>query len=332
MRPFTYSAATDPMDAVRQMAAGPGEAARYLAGGTTIIDLMKLDVERPTSLIDISGLDPRYAAIERGAAGLRIGALARMADVAEHPVVLKDYPMLAQSLALAASQQLRNMARIGGNVLQRTRCAYFRDVTYRECNKRAPGSGCAALDGFNRGHAVLGTSAHCIATYAGDCGQALIALDAHVELLGPRGARSIRFADLHVPPGRTPHVETTLQPGELITAFVIRGRSWPRSLFRKVRNRQSYEFAVASAAVALDLDGDVVRDVRLAVGGMSTTPWRATAAEAALVGRPLDEAAAAAAAEKVFDDARTLEHNGFKPSLGKATLVRALLEAKAIET
>jgi len=336
MRPFSYDRATDAQAAVRaaSVRAESHVAApvQYLGGGTTLLDLMKLDVMRPSALIDITGLDPkRFGSVEKSAAGLRIGALARMADVADNKLVARDYPMLAQALWLAASQQIRNMARLGGNVLQRTRCNYFRDTSYAQCNKRDPGSGCAALDGHNRLHAILGTSDQCIATYPGDWAQALIALDASVELLGAAGPRAIRFAELHRAPGKTPHIETALAPGELITGFVIPGGPWRRSLYRKIRDRESYEFALASAAVALDLDGDNVRDVRIALGGVATRPWRSAAAEAALKGKPLDEASARAAAEIAFAGAQTRAHNAYKLPLGKATLVRALLEAKAME-
>ena len=333
MRPFAYARADDAVAAVREASVpAPSHIAspvQYLGGGTALLDLMKLDVMRPERLIDISHLDPaRYGRIERTDAGVRIGALARMADVGHDPMLVRDYPMVTEALWLAASPQLRNMARVGGNVLQRTRCNYFRDTSYAQCNKRAPGSGCAALDGFNHGHAILGTSEACIAMYPGDWAQALIALDARVEVLGRAGPRSLAFADLHRAPGRTPDVETSLAPGDLITAFVIPGGPWRRSLYRKIRDRESYAFALASAAVALDLDGDTVRDVRIGLGGVATTPWRATAAEAALKGKRLDEASATAAADAAFAGARTHQHNAYKLPLGKATLVRALLEAK----
>ena len=333
MRPFDYERAADARAAVRA-ASVPGDShqaapVQYLAGGTTLLDLMKLDVMRPSALVDLAGLDGALAAIEPGAGKLRIGAMARMADVADHPDILRDYPLLSQSLWLAASPQIRNMARVGGNVLQRTRCAYFRDTSYAQCNKRTPGSGCAALDGHNRLHAVLGTSDHCIATYPGDFAQALIALDASVETLGARGPRTLRFADLHLAPGDTPHIETNLAPGELITAFLIPG-PWRRSLYRKIRDRESYEFALASAAVALDLDGGTVRDARIALGGVATRPWRSAEAEHLLRGRTFDEAAAHEAAEAAFAGARVHHHNAFKLPLGKACLVRALLEAKAL--
>lgn len=332
MRPFDYVRADDPADAVRLARSAAASPAYYLGGGTTLLDLMKLDVMRPQTVIDISRLEgKRLRSVEATADGLHIGALMPMAALAEHPAIVRGYPVLGQALWLAASAQLRNMARLGGNVLQRTRCAYFRDTSYAQCNKRDPGSGCAALDGFNRAHAVLGTSEHCIATYAGDWAQALIALDATVEILGASGARSIAFADLHRLPGETPHIETSLQPSDIITGFFIAGGPWPRSLYCKIRDRESYAFANASAAVALDLDGQIVRDVRIGLGGVATVPWRARKAEAALRGKPLDEAVARAAARAEFTDAVPREHNRFKIALGEATIVRALLEAQALE-
>jgi xanthine dehydrogenase YagS FAD-binding subunit len=255
-----------------------------------------------------------------------------MADAARHPDIVRDYPVIAQSLTLAASAQIRNMASLGGNVLQRTRCTYFRDTSWSRCNKREPGSGCAALEGVNRKHAVLGTSQGCIATYAGDFAQGLIALDASVETAGPMGARRIAFADLHVAPGDDPSIETTLRPGELITAFTIPAAPFARrSLYLKIRDRQSYEFALASAAVALDLEGDVVREARIALGGVATKPWRAHEAESVLRGKALDEGSARAAADAAFASAITHGQNDYKPELGKRTLVRALLDAKALE-
>jgi xanthine dehydrogenase YagS FAD-binding subunit len=324
MRPFTFTRADDPAQAI----AAHGT---YLAGGTTLLDLMKLDVMQPDHVVDINGLGSLNA-IETGPEGLQLGALAHMSDVARHPVVLRDYPVISQSLLLAASAQIRNMATLGGNVLQRTRCSYFRDVGWQACNKRNPGSGCAALEGNNRKHAVLGTSAACIATYPGDFAQALIALDAMVEVAGPQGARRLHFADLHVTPGNDPSVETTLQPGELIIRFIVPGLPFARrSLYLKIRDRQSYEFALASAAVALDLDGGTVRDARIALGGVATKPWRAHEAEAVLRGKSLDEALARQTAQAAFGQAVVHGENAFKPELGRRTLVRALMEAKALE-
>ena len=338
MRPFVYERVNTPQAAVEAMA-GVGAASalqgpvQYLAGGTTLLDLMKLDVMRPEKVVDINALDATiFGRLEASRGGLRLGALARMADAAEHPAIRRDYPMIAQSLQLAASQQIRNMASLGGNVLQRTRCIYFRDVSYAPCNKRNPGSGCAALDGFNRTHAVLGGSEHCIATYPGDFAQALIALDATVEIIGPEGTRSIPFAALHRRPGDAPDIETTLQPGEMIASFSVPAAPWTRrSLYLKVRDRESYEFALASAAVALDLDSGAVRNARIALGGVATVPWRAQQAEAALKGKAVNEQTAKAAADTAFAGAQRHQHNAFKIELGKRTLVRALQQAAAME-
>jgi xanthine dehydrogenase YagS FAD-binding subunit len=336
MNPFVFERVDSPAAAVRA-AAGRGPSAlqnpaQYLAGGTTLLDLMKLDVMQPETVVDINGLaGTALGRIEAVRDGMRLGALVRMADAAEHPVIRRDAPVIAQALKLAASQQIRNMASLGGNVLQRTRCTYFRDVSYTECNKRNPGSGCAALNGFNRDHAVLGTSDNCIATYAGDFAQALIALDATVTIIGPEGNRSVRFATLHRPPGDTPDVETTLRPGEMIAAFDIALAPWMRrSLYLKVRDRESYEFAQASAAVALDIRNGMVADSRIALGGVATVPWRATTAEEALRGRPLNDETLQAVAETAFAEARTREHNAYKVKLGQRTLARALRQAAAL--
>jgi xanthine dehydrogenase YagS FAD-binding subunit len=238
--------------------------------------------------------------------------------------------VIADSLKLAASPQLRNMATLGGNVLQRTRCSYFRDVSYTNCNKRNPGSGCAAMDGFNRMHAVLGTSDQCIATYPGDFAQALIALDANVEISGKSGTRILPFAQLHRRPGNTPQVETALAPGELISAFTINGR-WPRSVYLKARDRQSYEFALSSAAVALDVEDGIVRDARVALGGVATVPWRARQAESLLKGLKFDQGLAGRVAEAAFAGALARTHNAFKIDLGKRVVARALHKAATME-
>lgn len=336
MRPFAYARARDAAEASRmggdalQMTAAASKH-HFLAGGTTLLDLAKLDVLRPETVVDINPLAERYGAVAADRQGLTLGALARMADTAEHRAVLADYPVIAQSLQLAASQQIRNMATLGGNVLQRTRCPYFRDVSWKACNKRVPGSGCAAIGGINRRLAVLGVSDACIASYPGDFAQALTALDAVVELTGADGARTLPFEQLHRLPGSTPHIETELKPGELITAFRVPAGPWTRrSLYLKVRDRASYEFAAASAAVALDIQGGEVRTARIALGGVATKPWRAREAEALLVGRRLDEASAATAAQAAFAGAVTHEDNAFKPELGRRTLVRALLQAAAM--
>ena len=336
MRPFTYEAATDAVSAVALASvwasAHVTAHVQYKGGGTTLIDLMKLDVMRPDTLVDITTIhDEAMHQVLSKDGELRIGSLVSMAQLHADKAVVRDYPILTESLWQAASQQLRNMARLGGNVLQRTRCSYFRDTSYDQCNKRMPGSGCAALDGANRGHAVLGTSEHCIALYPGDWAPALIALDARVEILGRAGRRTLEFAQLHRLPGTTPHMETSLVPGELITSFIIPGGPRRRSLYRKIRDRQSYAFANASAAVAIELEGDRLRDVRIGLGGVATIPWRAHRAEAMLRGQPLTEAGAAAAADAEFSDARVREHNAYKVALGKQTMIRALLEAQAME-
>lgn len=333
MRPFIYERVTSAAAAQSAVAATAGAPASYLAGGTTLVDLMKLEVMRPERIIDINALsDTVHGRIEISQNGLRLGALVRMADAAEHPDIAQQYPVVAQSLKLAASPQLRNMASLGGNVLQRTRCTYFRDVSYPACNKRSPGAGCAALNGINRMHAVLGGTEHCIATYPGDFGQALIALDAAVDLIGPDGPRTIPFAKLHRLPGDTPDQETTLRPGELIVSFTVPAGPWTRrSLYLKIRDRESYEFALASAAVALDQQNRTVRDVRIALGGVSTAPWRAREAEAVLRGKAIDDGSVAAAADAAFVGAKGYGHNDFKIELGKRTLRRALLQAAALD-
>jgi xanthine dehydrogenase YagS FAD-binding subunit len=341
MRPFEFSRADTVQAAINEQVisdtrtdgASVHAPNQYVAGGTTLIDLMKLDVMRPQSVTDINALEHTPSGeINFGPHGLHLGALVRMSAAASHPDVLKNYPVIAQALALAASPQIRNMASLGGNVLQRTRCTYFRDTSYSACNKREPGSGCAALQGINRSHAVLGVSDHCIATYPGDFAQALIALDAEIEIVGPKGSRTLPFAKLHRLPGDAPHVETTLAPGELILAFMIPSAPWTRrSLFLKIRDRQSYEFALASAAVALDLDGGTVRQTRIALGGVSATPWRSHAAEQKLRGRKIDDATLHEAAEAAFEQAKPREHNAFKIQLGKLTLMRAMRQAATME-
>jgi xanthine dehydrogenase YagS FAD-binding subunit len=336
MEPFRYERAADAAQASlagRETGQGQGDAvAQYLAGGTTLIDLMKLDVLRPQRVVDITPLRARYSDIQAGPEGLRLGALATMAAAADHPAVLRDYPMLAQSLQLAASAQLRNMATLGGNVLQRTRCPYYRDPSWAACNKRQPGSGCAAINGFNRNHAVLGVDDSCIAQYPGDFAVALVALDAQAELTGPQGKRIVPVESLHRPPGGAPHLENTLAPGELITAYRVPAGAWTRrSLYLKIRDRESYEFAIASAAVALAMDGDVVREARVGLGGMAYRPWRAREAEALLVGKPLTEGAAEQAARVALAGAVTHGDNDYKPELGRRTIVRALMQAKAME-
>lgn len=332
MRPFTLERAVDSAASVL-LATRAAATPRYLAGGTNLLDLMKVDVERPSTLIDVNRLRGQFGTIAVDASGLRLGAFVSMADAARHESVRRDYPVLADTLLQAASPQLRNMATLGGNVLQRTRCNYFRDPSWAACNKRAPGSGCAALHGVNRRLAVLGTSERCIAHYPGDFAIGLVALGAEVDLLGAENAaRSLPFEELHRVPGDTPHIETNLEPNELITGFRIPAGPWTRrSLYVKVRDRASYDFALASAAVSLQLDGEQVVAARIGLGGLVAKPWRAHGAEAALIGRRLDEPAAQGAAEAAFAGAVTHGENGFKPELGRRTLVRALLEAARME-
>jgi len=335
MRLFSYQRVPDLENASRagrDTGQGQGDApVQFLAGGTTLIDLMKLDVLRPSRVVDITALRDRHARIEAGPNGLRLGALATMAQAADHPAVATDYPVLAQSLQLAASAQLRNMATLGGNVLQRTRCPYYRDTSWTACNKRNPGSGCAAMGGFNRNHAVLGVDGSCIAQYPGDFAVALAALDAQAEVAGPTGQRLVAVERLHRPSGQ-PHLEHTLGPGELITAYRVPAGPWTRrSLYLKIRDRESYEFAIASAAVALDMDGDTVREARIALGGMAYRPWRARDAEAVLTGKPLTEDLAHQAARAALAGAVTHGDNAYKPELGRRTMVRALMQAKALE-
>lgn len=336
MRPFLYEAAIDAAAAVAlasvSATAHVTADVQYKGGGTTLIDLMKLEVMQPSTVVDITTIrDEAMHRVTSTNDELRIGSLVSMGQLHADKSIARDYPILTESLWQAASQQLRNMARLGGNVLQRTRCSYFRDTSYLQCNKRIPGSGCAALDGTNRGHAVLGTSEQCIALYPGDWAPALIALDAKVEILGKIGKRTLEFEHLHRLPAATPHVETNLVPGELIIAFVIPGGPRRRSLYRKIRDRQSYAFANASAAVAIDLDGDILRDVRIGLGGVATIPWRARRAEVMLRGERLTEASANAAANAEFDDAQTRKQNAYKVPLGRQTMVRALLEVQAME-
>ncbi|MBL6459099.1 xanthine dehydrogenase family protein subunit M [Belnapia sp. T6] len=342
MRPFDYQQAQGTAAALAlaaQHLAPPGEErilapAQYLAGGTNLLDLMKIGVAHPPALINITALRQDHGRIETDASGLRLGALARMAEAAEHPAVLRDYPAIAQSLQLAASQQLRNMATLGGNVLQRTRCNYFRDPSWQACNKRVPGTGCAAMAGVNRRLAVLGVSEHCIAHYPGDFANVLAALGAEVEILSSDGtARRIAFEELHRLPGDAPHIDTNLRPGELIISFRVPAGPWTRrSLYLKIRDRESYDFAQASAVVALDLQDGVVREARVGLGGLVAKPWRSHEAEAALRGRKLDQASAQASADAAFQGAVTHGENAFKPELGRRTLVRALLQAAAMET
>jgi xanthine dehydrogenase YagS FAD-binding subunit len=325
MRPFSYARATSPDAAIAQVAGRRD--ARFIAGGTNILDLMKDDVERPTLLVDINALP--FAAIEAGPSALRIGALARMSDTADHPDVVRYAPAVSQALLLSASAQLRNAASIGGNLMQRTRCAYFRDVA-GACNKRAPGEGCAALGGVNRLHAILGGSSNCICTHASDLAVALVALDAAVLTRGPKGNRTIPLTEFYRLPGATPQIETQLQPGELIVGVdVPRSAAAARSQYLKIRDRKSYEFALVSVAAALEVEAGVVRDARLALGGVAPIPWRARAAERSLVGGAASADAFARAAQIALDGARGHGENDFKIPLAQRAIARALTAASA---
>jgi xanthine dehydrogenase YagS FAD-binding subunit len=321
---FQYARASDVADAVRQIAADP--AAKFIAGGTNLIDLMKEDVERPTRLIDISRL-PLTEVGETADGGLRIGALVPNSDLAYHPQIERRYPVLASAILAGASQQLRNMASTGGNLLQRTRCSYFYD-TATPCNKREPGSGCSAITGLNRMHAILGTSDACIATHPSDMSVALAALEAKVHATGPSGERVIAFADFHRLPGTTPHLDTELRPDEIITAIELPARGFAANhTYLKIRDRLSYAFALVSVAVGLELDGEIVTEARLALGGVAHKPWRDTAVEAALRGQTANQAGFACAAELLLQDAKGFEHNTFKIDLARRTVVRALTQA-----
>ena len=311
MLPFTLEKAGNLEAAIAAGAAG----ARYIAGGTTLVDLMRDEVERPERLIGgirIDGDD------------LVVGALARMADVAADDNVQRLQPLIAESLIEGASPQLRNMASMGGNLLQRVRCPYFRMLD-AACNKRTPGSGCAAIEGVNAGHAILGTSDACVATHPSDVAVALVALDATMRVRGPHGERSFPVEELFRLPGETPHLEHTLLPGELIVEIRVPGGAHARrARYLKVRDRASYEFALVSAAAALDIDGGVIREARIAVGGVGTRPWRLRTCEAALVGRKPDRAAFEEAAQLATEGVRPLHHNAFKVALLPRTIVRAL--------
>jgi xanthine dehydrogenase YagS FAD-binding subunit len=320
MHPFDYARATDAPGAIRS---GARDAAKFIAGGTNLVDLMKCDVERPAHLVDINALP--LAGIEEVPGGIRIGALARMSDVAAHPLVQQRFPAISQALLASASPQLRNAASIGGNLMQRTRCPYFRELTWTPCNKRDPGSGCSALQGENRLHAVLGGSEHCIATHPSDLAVAVAALDGVITLRGPNGERKVRATEFHLLPGNTPQLEHDLKHGELIVSvFIPDAPHARRSAYLKVRDRASYEFALASAAVGLDLDGNMIRSARIALGGVGTKPWRSKLAEAALVGKRATAEVFRAAADAELQQARGYGQNDFKIELAKRTLVRAL--------
>ena len=324
MKSFTYERAASPEAAAAAAMAKPG--AKFIAGGTNLLDLMKLQVETPLHLIDITrlGLDKTEATPD---GGVRIGAMVRNSDLAADPRIRKDYAVLSRALLSGASGQLRNKATTGGNLLQRTRCYYFYD-TAQACNKRTPGSGCSALQGYNRLHAVLGTSDQCIATHPSDMAVAMRVLDARVETVMPSGAkRVVPIADFHRLPGNTPHIETSLQPGEMITAVTLPPPVAGKHVYRKVRDRASYAFATVSVAAILDVSGGVVRTARMAFGGLAHQPWRVLQAETALAGAPVNAASADAAAARVLQGARGFGHNDFKIPLVRSTLRAVLTEA-----
>jgi xanthine dehydrogenase YagS FAD-binding subunit len=324
MNSLFYERAANVDDAVH-LAQQPG--ARFIGGGTNLLDLVKGGVEQPVRLIDVSRLALADIA-ELPDGGLRIGAMASNADAANHPLVRQRYPLLSQALLAGASPQLRNMATVGGNLMQRTRCYYFYDTGFAECNKRTPGSGCAARDGYNRIHAILGASEHCIAVNPSDMSVALAALDAMVRVRGPRGERRIALTDFHRLPGDTPQRDTNLAPGELITAVELPASPYAaHSHYLKVRDRASYAFALVSVAAALDLRDGVIRSARIALGGVAHKPWRATEAEVALNGRRMDVAAFEQAAALALRDARPYTHNRFKVELARRAVARALRHA-----
>jgi xanthine dehydrogenase YagS FAD-binding subunit len=321
---FQYARASNVTEAVRQIAAD--STARFIAGGTNLIDLMKENVERPTLLVDISHL-PLNMVEETADGGLRIGAMVPNSDLAYHPLIGQRYPLLASAILAGASAQLRNMASTGGNLLQRTRCNYFYD-TATPCNKRAPGSGCPAITGINRIHAILGTSESCIATHPSDMCVALAALEARVHVTGSEGDRIIAFADFHRLPGNTPQHDTNLRSDEIITAIELPARGFAQNYtYLKIRDRLSYAFGLVSVAAALELKGKTIQDARLALGGVAHKPWRDQAVEVELRGKAADQATFAEAANTLLRDARGFAHNSFKIELARRCIVRALTQA-----
>jgi len=327
MKPFEYSRATSPADAVQSLAEKPD--GRFLAGGTNLLDLMKEDVESASAIIDLTRLDlTEIKETEDG--GLRLGALAKNSDTANHEIVRTNYPLLSRAMLSAATFQIRNMATNGGNPLQRTRCQYFYD-TATPCNKREPGSGCGAMEGLNRNHAIFGWSDKCVAVHPSDMAVALAALDAVVRVQGPDGERSINFTDFHRLPGDEPERDTNLKPGELIVSIDLPPSKFAKHYYYlKVRDRASYAFALVSVAAALEMDGDTIKDVRIAMGGVAHKPWRATKAEEALKGKPATKQNFAAAADAEMAEAKPLEHNQYKVPLGRGAILRALQQAAGI--
>ncbi len=335
MKPFEVVTAADEADAIRRFQSAHAGAdsrtgaAAYIAGGTTVVDLLKLNALQPNVLIDLGPLRSRLRSIVKTQDGIRIGAMATMTQVAQDPDVARHFPAAVESLRLAASGQIRNMATLGGNLLQRTRCSYFRDG-HAACNKRKPGTGCAAIGGASRGLAILGVSQHCIANYPGDLAVALVALDATIQVLGTDGSRNdMPVASLYRLPEDSPHIETHLAPGDLITSVTLPFSSRAEtSLYLKIRDRWSYAFALASAAVAVELDeARIVRSIRIVLGGLASVPWRCEASERYLLGKSLDAESAGAAADLAVADARTDDQTRFKPELGRRTVIKALLDA-----
>ncbi len=321
MYPFTFSKVKTNKEAIG--AIGANTDAKFIGGGTNLVDLMKMNIEKPQQVIDITLLPlQKIETLPNG--NIRIGALVRNSDLAYHKIISTHYPMLSQAVLSGASAQLRNMATTGGNILQRTRCYYFYD-TATPCNKREPGSGCSAINGYNRIHAILGTSDACIATHPSDMCVAMAALDAIIHVEGAHGERAIPFLDFHVVPSNTPHIENTLQPGELITAVEIPALFFAHhSTYLKVRDRQSYEFALTSAAVALDVKNGVIKNARIALGGVGTKPWRAKEAEQLLIGKNTSTDTYKEAADIALKEAKTYKYNAFKPQLAKQTIISAL--------
>jgi xanthine dehydrogenase YagS FAD-binding subunit len=324
MIPFQYARARDISDAIRQIAADPN--AKFIAGGTNLLDLMKLDVARPDRLIDISQL-PLTTIEETAEGGLRIGALVPNSDLAWHTLIAQRYPVLGSAILAGASAQLRNMASTGGNLLQRTRCFYFYDTT-TPCNKREPGSGCSAIHGINRINAVLGTSDACIATHPSDMCVALATLEAKIHVAGPGGERTIALADFHRLPGDTPDKDTNLDPNEIVTAVELPPGGFAKNYtYLKIRDRLSYAFALVSVAVGLEMEGNTIRKARFALGGVAHKPWRDPSAEQALEGQAASPENFQRAADLVLRDAKGYEHNEFKIELARRTIVRALTQA-----
>ena len=321
MKTFDYTRVSNPEEAI--LVINSIDRSKFLGGGTNLLDLMKEGVEKPDHLIDVTRLE--LGSIEElPDGGTRIGSMARNSDTANHPLIRQRYPVLSQALLAGASPQLRNMATIGGNLMQRTRCYYFTDINM-PCNKRVPGSGCGAIEGYNRIHAILGTSEQCIATHPSDMCVALAALDAVVRIQGANGEREIPFIDFHRLPGDTPEVETELQPGELITAVDLPVNNWANnSFYLKVRDRTTYAFALVSVAAALDIQNNTIQQARVAMGGVAHKPWRSMTAEEILVGKPANEETFRQAAETALSGAQTYEHNAFKVELGKRAIVKAL--------